>query len=142
MGRAGRRLNAEHDAEVAQMEGDAATTQLLLDLRAFARMPRRVHGGDPEKAAERSFAQRFFNARRRGRFTAEHESQLIGMSVEEVQYEDQLMEDLLAFGRGLKERKGTDPGSVAETRLACRRRRARASGRSPCATAPSRWCAA
>ena len=63
MGRAGRRLNAEHDAELAAIDeaaaGDAATTQLLLGLRAFGRIPKHVQGGDPQKAAERSFANRF-----------------------------------------------------------------------------------
>ena len=42
-------MNAEHDADLAEMEGDAATTQLLLDHHTFGRMLERVQGGDPEK---------------------------------------------------------------------------------------------
>ena len=50
-------MNAAHDAELAEMEGDAATSQLLLHHRAVGRIPKRVQGGDLEKAAERSFAK-------------------------------------------------------------------------------------
>ena len=45
-----------------------------------------------------------------------------------MQIDDMLMEDLLAFGRMPKRVQGTDPGIVAETRLAERLRKAKARG--------------
>ena len=108
-GRARRCLNAEYDADLAEMEGDAATAQLLRDHHTFGRMLERVQGGDPEK--QRSGATQNDCARREQGvlFTAEHESQLAGISDELVQVDDQLMEDLRAFCRVPKRVQGTDP---------------------------------
>ena len=112
-------MNAEHDADLAEMEGDAATTQLLLDHHTFGRILERVQGGDPEKAAERSHAKRFRKAIAGERFIAEHESQLAG---------DQLIDTPCAFGRVPKRLQGTNHQTVAEFRLADRFRKARARG--------------
>ena len=78
-------------------------------------MPNEGEGTDPGKAAETRLAECFPKTIARGLFTDKHKPQLAGMSDELVQVDDQLMEDLLAFGRMLKRMQGTDPGRVAET---------------------------
>ena len=107
IGSAGRRLNAEHATEVVEIDGNAAAAQLLLDIRAFGRIPKRMQGGDPAAAAERSF-EPSSTGENMGRFTAENEAELAAMLDQLLQDDDQLMEDLRAYGRVPKDVGGND----------------------------------
>ena len=119
---------------------------MLLDFRAFGQIPNRVQGGDLETSTERSLLNRFQKTTAGGRFTAEYVSDLAAMLDQLVQGDDQLMQDLRAFGRVPKRMHCTDHQTVAERNLAKRFRKARAGGVSPQSTSRSwqalaiNWC--
>jgi len=73
--RAAGRLTVAHEAELAEMSGDAAET-LMQEIRDFGRLPKEVKGKDPDRIAERNLAQRLKTARAAGRLTVAHEAEL------------------------------------------------------------------
>ena len=74
--RAAGRLTAEHEApELAEDD--------MADVRTLGRAPKLVRGKDAEQIAERSLAKRLCRARTAGHLTAEHESELTAMDVEQ-----------------------------------------------------------
>jgi len=85
-------LSAEHEAELASVDRDAAqlsrdpARQLIEAIRAFGKVPAAVRGSSEAQIAERSLAVRLRKARQENLLSAEHEAELASVELQHILY--------------------------------------------------------